>query len=473
MKKTYKILVFILFTLALLLMSCRNEELELIEPDTQEVLAANSDAAALIQRTSMKDGSPDNIIDRASCFEVQLPVTVIANGIEIEVITEEDFDEIEDIFDELEDDEDMLEIIFPITVILNDFTEETINSMDEFERLASSCGDEGAEDDDIECIDFKYPFRISVFNPNNEVVETVVIENDRQLYRFVERIEDNDIVRIIFPITLVLADGVEIVINSLDALEDALENAIDDCDEDDDYDFDDDDCDDCTTNRLVQVLTGCDNWRVDKLERNDVDQEEQYISFLFNFLEDGTVSVGTNGETLSGTWESSGTRNNISFVLNIPDLPDFNDTWILHEIDQETGEFEVDFRKGEDRLRFESNCSNEGDSGNQTLASFLVNGAWEVAQYIDEGVNETADYDDYEIVFNENGSVVASRDQNSIEGGWNVGDAGSKLFLNFNEVPFDEFTDDWDVISATGNRVELRDVSGGDGGTDVLVFEKL
>ncbi|XLS29162.1 hypothetical protein ACJD0Z_18445 [Flavobacteriaceae bacterium M23B6Z8] len=473
MKKTYKILVFVIFTLVLLLMSCRSEELEFIEPDTQEVLEANSSAATLIQRTTMKDGSNDNIIDRASCFEVKLPVTVIANGIEIQVETEEDFDEIEDIFDELEDDEDRLEIVFPITVILADFTEQSVNNMDEFERLALSCGDEGAEDDDIECVDFNYPFRISVFNPNNEIVETIVIESDRQLYRFVERIEDNDIVRINFPITLVLADGSQITINSLRALEEAIENAIDDCDEDDDYDFNDDDCDNCTTDQLAEVLTGCDNWRVDKLERNDVDQEEQYIAFLFSFFEDGTVSVSTNGETLSGTWESSGARNNISFVLNIPDLPDFNDTWILHEIDQQIGEVKVDLRKGDDRLRFESDCSEEGDSGNDTVASILSSGAWEVAQYTDDGVNETADYDGYELVFNENGSVVASRDQNTIEGGWNVGEGGSKLFLNFNTIPFDEFTDDWDVISATENRIELQDVSGGDGSVDILVFERL
>ncbi|WP_340199356.1 hypothetical protein [Ascidiimonas sp. W6] len=473
MKKTYKILVFVIFTLALLLMSCRNEELELVQPDTEEVLAANSTAATLIERTSMKDGSNDNIIDRASCFEVQLPVTVIVNGIEFTVNTEDDFDEIEAIFDELEDDEDTLEIIFPIIVILNDFTEETINSIDEFERLSMECGDEGEEDDDIECVDFKYPFRISVFNPNNEVIETVVIESDRQLYRFVKRIEENDIVRVQFPITLILADGTELVINSLRALEEAIESAIDDCDEDDDYDYNDDDCDDCSTDRLTEILTGCEKWEVDKLIRNNTDQAEQYIGYYFSFSADGSVTVFTNGDPLaSGTWESSGERNNISFVLNIPDFVDFNDTWRLHEVEQENGEKEVDLRKGDDRLRFESGCNND-NSGNESLATILTVGAWEVAQYTDSGVNETADYDGYEIVFNENGSVIASRDQSPIEGGWNIGDGGNKLFLNFNEVPFDEFTDDWDVISVTETRIELKDISGGDGSIDILVFEKL
>jgi len=41
------------------------------------------------------------------------------------------------------------------------------------------------------------------------------------------------------------------------------------------------------------------------------------------------------------------------------------------------------------------------------------------------------------------------------------------------QMPFEEFNDDWDVLSATNTRIELQDVSGGGGGTDTLVFEKL
>lgn len=474
MKKSYKILVFVIFTLVLLLMSCRNEELELIQPNNDEVLAANSKAATLIQRTSMKDGSVDNIIDQASCFEVKLPVTVIANGLEITITNEDGFDIVEDIFDEFDDDEDTLEIIFPITVILDDYTEIAVNSREGFGELMMRCGDEGAEDDDIECVDFKYPFNISVFNPNNEVVETVVIESDRQLYRFIQRIEENDIVRINFPISLFLSDGTEIVINSLRGLEEAIENAIDDCDEDDDYDYNDDDCDTCTTDRLTDVLTGCEVWQVDKLIRNETDQAEQYIGYFFSFSENGTVTVTTGGDnTFSGTWESNGEANNISFVLNIPDLIDFNDTWTVHEVNLREGETDVDLRKGDDRLRFESTCRAEDNSANTNFAAILKSGAWAVAKYLDDGVDETTNYLGYEIVFNESGSVVATKEQTVIEGGWNVGNSGGKLFLNFNTVPFDEFTDDWEVVSKTETRIALRDVSGGDGSVDELVFEKL
>ncbi len=49
---------------------------------------------------------------------------------------------------------------------------------------------------------------------------------------------------------------------------------------------------------------------------------------------------------------------------------------------------------------------------------------------------------------------------------------GNELLLNFNGVPFDEFNDEWDVLMVSETRVELQDVSGGGGGTDILVFEK-
>ena len=37
---------------------------------------------------------------------------------------------------------------------------------------------------------------------------------------------------------------------------------------------------------------------------------------------------------------------------------------------------------------------------------------------------------------------------------------------------FADLTDDWDIVQFTSVRIELIDVSGGNGGTDKLVFEK-
>lgn len=356
MKKTLKLLSVFMIGLAVLATSCRSEESELIEAPQNESLEANSRVANLLQRTAQNDGSDDNIIDSASCLDIELPVTVNVNGLEVIVDSEEDLELIEDIFDEFEDDEDELEILFPITIVLADFTEIVIENQDQLEDLAEDCAGENEDDDDIECADIQYPIEASIFDTNNELVGTLSIDDDEELYLFIDDLEDTQIVTIGFPIVVVLSDGTEVEASNLDQLEDILDNAEDDCDEDDDNDYNDDDCDSCDTEQLTDVLTGCDDWYVDKLERNDMDLEDEYTGFLFSFTESGDIEVTDGVDIFQGSWESTGSGNDIVVSINVPELPDFNDEWNLHEIEQEGDDNEVDLRLGDDRLSFESDC---------------------------------------------------------------------------------------------------------------------
>ena len=577
---------------SLLLFSCRTEDMEIVEPPAEDTFGVNSTIANLLKRTATNDGSYDNIIDGASCFDILLPVTVIANGIEVVIEDEDDIDIIEDIFDEFSDDTDTLEIIFPITVIFDDYTQLVVNSQSELNALAIQCPDNG-DDDDIECIDIQYPITASIFNQNNELIDTVVINSDEELFDFLDDIDEGTIVTFDFPFTVILWDGTTVEIDNFVELQSVIESAIDQCDEDDNNDPNDDDCNDCTTQQLEDILTGCDNWMVDKLERNDNDLEDVYVGYLFNFETNGTLSVDNGTDSFAGTWESTGAGNGITVTINIPNLPDFNDAWNLHEIEQQTGESKVDLRLGDDRLRFESDCisggggvndtelvaaltngdwyityffddtdetadfadyvfnyatdgtatatnsggptngtwftsagdetelelnlnfgindpldelaedwdvlevTNEiirlkdrsgdgstdfltferdpftGGGGSTDLEDFLTDGTWFVFSYVDDGDDETGDYNGYDVTFNTNGTVTATNGGNTNNGTWEVLSAGNKLLMDFGvQLPFEEFNDDWDVLSATNTRVELQDVSGGGGGTDTLIFEK-
>jgi CubicO group peptidase (beta-lactamase class C family) len=112
-----------------------------------------------------------------------------------------------------------------------------------------------------------------------------------------------------------------------------------------------------------------------------------------------------------------------------------------------------------------------GDAG--IIRDTLLDGTWFVASYIDSGVDDTSDYNGYEVDFNANDEVVATNGTNTNNGSWVVDDNGFSVTLNFNGSPFDEFNSDWDIISVLPNRVELRDISGGGSGTDILVLEKI
>lgn len=355
--KTLKPLFLTLLCSFVILTSCRTEDDLAIDPPVERTLVANSTIANLMSKTSQRDGSFDNIIDNASCLSIELPVTVFANGTEITVVSMSDYQLIEDIFDADANDTDTLDIVFPITVIFADFTTTTVNSNPELIALAAQCPAENAADDDIECIDFQYPINASVFDANNDLIDTIVITNDNEMYDFIDDLEDYAAVTISFPITVVLADGSTQVINSVNELEMVIEEAEDTCDEDDDNDYNDDDCDNCTSSDLESILTSCTDWTVDELELNDNDLENQYNGYVFNFASDGTITITQNSNTLTGTWSASGTANSIEVTIDIPGLTDFNGIWNLQEIEQESGETEIDFEKtNDDELSFKSNC---------------------------------------------------------------------------------------------------------------------
>ncbi|PTM07159.1 MAG: hypothetical protein DA407_10750, partial [Bacteroidetes bacterium] len=199
---TIRVSILLLFLTGLIFTSCRTEETEFVQAPEDETLAANSSIASLMQRTASNDGSIDNIVDRANCFDLAFPFMIIVNGAQITVTSQEDYAIIECVFEESEDDNDSLEIVFPVTIILADFTEISIANTNELNNYINTCNGENEEDDDIECLDFQYPIIASVFNSNNELLDTINIENDNELYQFIENIGENDIVTIEFPITV-------------------------------------------------------------------------------------------------------------------------------------------------------------------------------------------------------------------------------------------------------------------------------
>jgi hypothetical protein len=62
-------------SLVMTLTSCRSEETEFINTPPEDVVQINSTVADLIQRTA-SNGSNDNIIDFANCFNIKLPINI-------------------------------------------------------------------------------------------------------------------------------------------------------------------------------------------------------------------------------------------------------------------------------------------------------------------------------------------------------------------------------------------------------------
>lgn len=109
------------------------------------------------------------------------------------------------------------------------------------------------------------------------------------------------------------------------------------------------------------------------------------------------------------------------------------------------------------------------------LTSTVSSGNWRITYYWDTDHEETNDFTGYSFVFNSNGTVTATKAANFINGSWSTAndDSKVKLILSFSTPSaFLEISDDWHTIERTDTKIKLQDISGGNGGTDFLTFEK-
>ena len=139
-------------------------------------------------------------------------------------------------------------------------------------------------------------------------------------------------------------------------------------------------------------------------------------------------------------------------------------------------------------LSFFCACSSDDDgnsTGNNSISEVINtmnSGTWRVTKYIDSGDDETTDFSGYNFTFSENNILMASKGSDEIMGSWlvsadNSNDDSPSNDLDFiisfsGPAKFMELSDDWDIQSRTSTKLELIDVSGGNGGTDYLTFEK-
>lgn len=473
-----KIRLFISFLVMSLFFinGCQQEVTEIIEPPSEEVFTQTSPVADLIERTSLNDGSFDNIVDGASCLSLELPVTVIVNGLEITLDSQEDFTTVENIIDKFDDDDDIINIIFPVTVILADHSEIVLSDQDDLENLVDQCTEDG-DDDDIECADFKFPMTLSLYDAANQVSEVKTVENDKELYKYIHDLDEDEYCGINFPITVILSGGDEIMINNNDELEDILKNAINACDEDDDNDHNDDDIDD---SQLVSVLIDG-NWAITYFF-DDKDETAEFSGFIFTFFENGTAKAKKGDIIVEGNWHSYGDDGSLElefdFGINSP-FDELQDDWDLIEFDGTIIKLK-DISGGDgslEYLTFERPSDNQGGETNPLeIADVIIVGKWVVASYINAEKDETVNFNGFELGFTADGKVTATKGDDVLNGTWStaINDGIEKLVLDFGEqLPFDEFNDDWDIIEVKEARIELKDVSGGDGSISKLAFEKL
>ncbi|WP_299216011.1 hypothetical protein [uncultured Aquimarina sp.] len=197
MKKLRYCIVGVFVSCTFFMISCQEEEREFIDSTLDNTIPKDSQLAKLMRNIVTHDGSYDDLVDGGNCYSINLPYSIIRNTTEEIVI-----DQIED-YNQLNQSDD-IKIQFPITVTRDNHVEEIIENDIELQLLANSCE---VQDDDIECVDFVYPFRFATFNSNNNIIRTVKVVHDAQVFGFMENLDENTLVAINYPIRLLLSNG--------------------------------------------------------------------------------------------------------------------------------------------------------------------------------------------------------------------------------------------------------------------------
>jgi len=134
-------------------------------------------------------------------------------------------------------------------------------------------------------------------------------------------------------------------------------------------------------------------------------------------------------------------------------------------------------------------CSDDDSSstnGNTTeVVNTVQDGTWRITSFVEETNDETHHFTGYTFTFDDNDVLTATNGANTYTGTWSVtnssnssdDDDNNNSDIDFNIMfaspdNFTDLNDDWDILERTDTKIRLRDISGGNGGTDYLTFEK-
>lgn len=203
-----KILIQLLFNSAILVFvsACQEEERELIIPEENNAIPRESDLGKLIEQVTLHDGSFDDIVDETHCFSINLPYSIFLNGEIREISSINDY--------ELIEGTDDIAINFPVTINLANHKQVFVTTIEQFEELKLTCM---PEDPDIECIDFKYPLTLLLFNSATNEIQSRIMNHDAEWYQFIDDLSEEVLMSIKYPVTLETFSGqsIEVTHNTL------------------------------------------------------------------------------------------------------------------------------------------------------------------------------------------------------------------------------------------------------------------
>lgn len=442
--KTYPIVTYFLFAL-LCFTSCQDEITEIDNLNEEEYIVPNSTLANLMRSTSANFGAADDILDGASCFSVELPVTIELNDITIIIEMEAGLMQLEDLLNTIAIEDNDIDFVFPITIIFSDYSDIVIEDEAQLQAFVDQCV--ANENEGIECADFVYPISFSVFNSNFNLVDTVVIENDEALYVFLDELEADEnalVVSLNFPVSIAYNNGETIEVATNEELANAIEAAEQFCDDENN----------CTEESVASNLIEC-QW-----ELTTYSSFPEFIGMDLVFYSDGTFAIYQNGGTFNfvSYWSVSTVEGELYLNLET-DFEDLGGEWEIVECDDET----IQFVKGDQTMILNQDCEDELNCSLTDISNILQECPWAFS-------DGSGNFENDSMIFNPNGELQISEGMatSAIGGHWNLSVSDEGLLLTFLELTAfqDRLEGDWLIIECDVDRIVLTK------GNQTLVLEQ-
>lgn len=279
---------------AISFIACQKDELVVIQDNTQN-LSYNSPLTNLISRVAQSATSKDNVLDNSSCFSIILPVVVNVDGKQIIVSNENDYKTVQSVLDAFSDDDDEIDFVYPITIQLKNFNTQQILNSDQLAEVINNCKED--DFDEIDCININYPIKISVYNANNQIANTITIQSDRDLFNALKNFGGNLFIAINYPISVTNSNGQKVIIINNSDFETIIEASIKNCGANSGG---------VGNTNFVSVLTNG-TWQVSYFFKSR-DETINYKVYKFIFNSNGSIIVTEGTNNSKGDW--SGFVNN-------------------------------------------------------------------------------------------------------------------------------------------------------------------
>jgi hypothetical protein len=118
-----------------------------------------------------------------------------------------------------------------------------------------------------------------------------------------------------------------------------------------------------------------------------------------------------------------------------------------------------------------SQPASDDQSVNSATASAKVSpGIYKITKYLDEGKNETVEFNGYRFNFRSDGMLIARTDKGDrVEGTWKLNSKGTMMVIDISgKDELDKIDDDWIVVSITDMQISLRNSD-----ADRVVFTRI